>query len=462
MGSIETAWIFKDYAEYFIASQETEPGQGWDYNFLSNLNYCANGGELGTTIIDSYFDYYDALYQEYPRYESEVTLSCVDLSKIDDVKSGIDTLFSNVNQSVAAGKIETASRCRYNTKAFGKFATDIPYDLIDLKHLATLLSEDYPTQANTLSDALDSFFVFSRTNTTDAYGISIYHPYDNLTYASDWIAAIKKLNFSSEYSSYITNFSKYIEDNSSNAFGFKNFSKTTGTATANGEKSDLSIKLTAEQLKTFSSAHYYVFRELSPDVTFSGEVEYLHVYSGQDVTLASDGTLNATYEGKAVFGKDEKTGKYSDYPLSMYQIYDGTGDEKFYFPCIFYYFGEGFDMSAKPVNWLMKIKNGAPQLLNAYSMESDSDNLFPDKLLIDSDDYSIYFFGNNAYTTQTNNQGNVEFVFTGSSYGFEYSKDDGFSLELKPIEEKEKYYAVFIIEDIYGNSYTSNFFSLDS
>lgn len=51
-------------------------------------------------------------------------------------------------------------------------------------------------------------------------------------------------------------------------------------------------------------------------------------------------------------------------------------------------------------------------------------------------------------------------VFTGSSYGYEFTKEDGFHLEYRDIENKEEYFAVFMIEDIYGNTYTSDFFNL--
>ncbi|MBQ7372773.1 MAG: hypothetical protein IJW67_13010, partial [Blautia sp.] len=42
MSGIEVAEILADYADYMVASQEVEPGSGWDYSFLEILNETSN------------------------------------------------------------------------------------------------------------------------------------------------------------------------------------------------------------------------------------------------------------------------------------------------------------------------------------------------------------------------------------------------------------------------------------
>jgi len=459
MGSVETAWIFKDYAKYFIASQEVEPGQGWDYGFLSQLSQCRTGGEIGKVIIDSYFDYYQQLYATSPSQESEITLSCLDLTKIQAVEQGLDQLFTNVNKDVISGQLATVSRCRYSSKAFGKYASETGYDLIDLKHMATLLSTSYP-QASALITALTDLVVYTRANVSNANGVSIYHPYDIMEQARQWINTFNTFGFASQYADYLENFVTNSSNNTISLGYYKNFSKTAGSVTANGQQYDLSLQLTKDQMDTFSAAEYYVFWEMPAEATFSKSVEYLQVFSGQDVVLSTEGKLSATYGGKAVYGKNHETGRYSDCPLSMYQIYDGTLEEKYYFPCMFWDLSDGLNMDLLPVNWLMKIKNGVPTLLNAYDMVADEENTFPDKYLINSADYDLYTFANNSYTVANDTNGNIQFTMTGSSYGFEYERDKGFSLELRPIPDKSQYRAVFLIEDIYGNRYFSQWIPL--
>ena len=73
MSSVETAAAMKPYAGYMIASQETEPGFGWHYSFLKDIEKDRNGAETGKRIIDAYFE-------NAPDSGELMTLSCVDLS----------------------------------------------------------------------------------------------------------------------------------------------------------------------------------------------------------------------------------------------------------------------------------------------------------------------------------------------------------------------------------------------
>lgn len=59
MATIEVADKIYDNANYMAASQESEPGSGWDYFAIIkalNKNPEQNGADLGKIIIDSYYD----------------------------------------------------------------------------------------------------------------------------------------------------------------------------------------------------------------------------------------------------------------------------------------------------------------------------------------------------------------------------------------------------------------------
>lgn len=452
MGSAECAWAFRDLAEYYVASEEVEPGFGWNFAFLEDLPRCADGGDMGQLIVDTYFDFYNDLFQKRPLYRTDITLSCTDLSKIGAVEIGINNLFEDVNAEILSGKISEASRCRYRSKAFGKEGGNFEYDLIDLGHITDLLAADYPAEAQALKAVLKSYVVYSRTNTANAGGVSIYHPYDNRQLVSSFIRTFESFGFADNYAKYIRNFESHVLAQGGGNGAYRDLGATKGTAVSKNQKSDLSIPLTEEQAATFAGAEYYVFYALPADVTFSGNVEYLQVFSGQDCTL-NGGTLSATYEDKAVFGKAD--GKYSPFPLSMYQIYDGSGNEKYYFSCIFH---KTEELDMEPADWLMRIVDGKPQLGSAYATTTVKDHMLADKMMLNSADYGLYSFMNNSYTVQNGDYG-AQFTFTGSSYGMEYYKDQ-FELELRPIEDKENYYAAFAITDIYGNRYFSDFIPL--
>ena len=51
MSSMEVASAVAPYADYMIASQETEPAFGWNYAFLSHLSMGESGAETGRRIV---------------------------------------------------------------------------------------------------------------------------------------------------------------------------------------------------------------------------------------------------------------------------------------------------------------------------------------------------------------------------------------------------------------------------
>ena len=83
MQSYEIGFELAPIADVMVASQETEPGDGWDYEgFLSSLsqNTYASAKTLGGYIVDSY----DAWYNS-----NSETLSAVDLSKYQAIDDAI-------------------------------------------------------------------------------------------------------------------------------------------------------------------------------------------------------------------------------------------------------------------------------------------------------------------------------------------------------------------------------------
>ncbi|MBR2319827.1 MAG: zinc-ribbon domain-containing protein [Clostridia bacterium] len=452
MASAECAWAFRNYAEYYVASEELEPGYGWNYLFLENLPRCQNGAQLGQLIIDTYFDFYDELCRIDPRNKTDLTLSCVNLSRISTVEQKVNALFSGINTEILNGKISEASRCRYRSKTFGKSSSDT-LDLIDLGHIATLLTTEYPDAANALLTALKGYVTYSCTNTANAHGVSIYHPYENTTDLPTYVRIFNSFNFAKDYAVYIDNFANCVLKKSGQNTAYRDLSFSSGSVVTQENRSDLSLTLTQEQMATFAGAEYYVFYALDEDTTLSGEVEYLHVFSGQDCTLSKDGVLSATYEGKAVFALED--GEYTFTPLAMNQIYDGSGEEKFYFPCTFTKDNFWSGKSEDKVNWMMKIQDGKPLLTSAYLDEDEDGNPLADKVAIDSEDYDRYSFLNYSYTFATDPTVGTQLYYTGYEYGWTLDKGT-FELALRPLPDRENYYAVFAITDIYGNRYFSD------
>ncbi|MBQ7961345.1 MAG: hypothetical protein IJ289_01995 [Clostridia bacterium] len=462
MASIETAWCYRNYANYLIASEENEPGTGWDYGFLGQLDKCDDGADVGTLIIDSYFSSNFRTFKDNSYNKCDLTLSCVNINEIYDVVSSIDTLFSKADSGIDNGQFSTISRSRYQAKSFA-VATGDNYDLIDLGHFASLLSGTYSSEVSALNTALSDYIVYSKSNVAQANGVSIYHPYYDKVNMTDYVNYYNtEVSVSDTYSDYIANFTDTLITGGKDASNWRSFSSKKGETSLNKNKNEITMQLTPEQVAAFSGAKYHIFRVMDPSETFSGYTEYRPIFSGYDVTLDDNGVLSASYSGKAVFGIDGKTGEVSEAPLAMTQIFDGVYNNKYEFSCIFsaYSAEDISDWKTDAVDWQMEIHNGVPILMNPYLMNSDIDANIPSRIKVNCDEYDAYQFINSSYSVETDSDGNVNFISTGSIYGYEFLREDGFTIECRDITDKENYRVVFIVDDIYGNSYTSDFMTL--
>lgn len=92
MAAGEIMYQYRDLADYFIASEEQEPAEGWDYNFIKELKAkpIMEAAELSGHIIEYYKNFY-------PGY-TPLTISAIDLSAIKTFASLLNT-FCNTAMS---------------------------------------------------------------------------------------------------------------------------------------------------------------------------------------------------------------------------------------------------------------------------------------------------------------------------------------------------------------------------
>lgn len=200
MATAENALMLSKYADYMIASEETEPGVGWYYtNWLSALsqNPSISTLELGKKIIDDFVD----VCQQQCRGQ-QTTLSMVDLAELSGTVGDAFTAFSqDTKELIATSGYQTVSRARSNTR---EFAGSSSIDQIDLVHFARNLGTD---EAKKLSDVLLSSIKYNRTgNITNAYGLSIYFPYKKTSNVDAAVATYDRIGLDSAYSDCIREF----------------------------------------------------------------------------------------------------------------------------------------------------------------------------------------------------------------------------------------------------------------
>lgn len=94
MAMIEVCYQVRQFADVFVGSQQTEPGEGWNYrSFLAALTAKPSLGSLGlaTSIVQAYKEFY-----KYHPDARDFTLSAVRMDTVAELKSNIDDVANGI------------------------------------------------------------------------------------------------------------------------------------------------------------------------------------------------------------------------------------------------------------------------------------------------------------------------------------------------------------------------------
>ncbi len=455
MGSVETGWNVKDNAKYLIASQETEPSWGWNYEFLKELRYCADGAEIGKEIIDYYMEAGDEIFEENPYLWSDLTLSCMDLTKITALEEAIDALYEEVVPDLSTGYFTKASRARTKTKSFGQFSSGNSYDLADLGDMVTFLKKDYKEESADLQDALDDFVCYSQTNVKDATGVSIFYPYENRDCMSYWVELYEEFGFAPNYTEYISMFAEMLSKPRSSAWS--SMRNIQSSAVKQEDSSLMTFQLTPEQQEDYAYSQYVILKK-------TGDDEYIFVVNSDDTTIDDAGLVSASYNNRVVYAVSNQTGEYSTLPIPMKQVKDGTSKDRYTSNAVLYGMSNvDAYFSKMEVGEIQFVLGETPEMYGIY-LVTDEDNLFPAKNLLDYREFDVIDVGAGIRKPVRDENGELKPFdnWSGNSgvQGTSLVVSDGFRFEYQDVSGEDEYYYMFQVYDLQGNCTVSELFPL--
>ena len=211
MGCLENMTIWSKFADYYVGSEEVEPGDGWDYHWLSILNDSDDPVEIGGAIVDCYRDYYEAKRNEY--YDPDVTISVADLSAISMMQRALGNAASAMLESVNKGGVAGLAAIRNDSKSFGltgkaEEGTLYAFDLVDLGDFTDRLSELDADKSEALLRRLGELIVHNYSNVENACGVTLYYPSGNRSQFYEMQNTYKELGLNGEYYTLLERISK--------------------------------------------------------------------------------------------------------------------------------------------------------------------------------------------------------------------------------------------------------------
>ena len=294
MGSAEIAMQVSPFAKYMLASEETEPGSGWNYAFLEGIENDGSGAVTGQRVVDAFIDELLEVGEAYNR-TYEVTLSCIDLAQMDAVSKAADVLFAELDGMLSPETYVDFARTREVGANFGH--ADDPqsssdYDLVDLGSLVSRLDIASEAARTAMTDALNAAIVYSRSTIENALGLSIYYPYFSTKLYDYFVENFRNVSLSAAYTDFVAH---SVDLQKGGAVDWSGLS-TISHLGVRDVRSLFSLELTEEQLNFLASASLEVFED-------NGEGSYALV-SAMPETEVDGTTLSSEYVHRALFMVD--------------------------------------------------------------------------------------------------------------------------------------------------------------
>jgi hypothetical protein len=201
MGTFETAIVLEPFADYMIASEEVEPGIGWDYTgFITALSRDSSipTVDLGKILID---DYIKDVKAKTPN--NQATLSLIDLAEFKGTVPQAFTAFAaSTSELIDTDQFKRVSDARAGSK---EFARSSQLNQIDLVHFADKINT---SESKSFATVLRGCVKYNRTtsNIADANGLSIFFPYGRLPTLTTMLQTYEEIGIDDAYSDCIRSF----------------------------------------------------------------------------------------------------------------------------------------------------------------------------------------------------------------------------------------------------------------
>ena len=445
MASVETACAVAPYAEYMIASQENEPAGGWDYRFLSALPPHADGAEAGKLIADTYS-------KAYPDSLADLTLSCVDLTRMPEISAACDALFSGLEVTPASYADYASLRLTSRTVGSG---VPFDYDLVDFIDLMEMYRDADIAGSGGLLSLLTESVVCSWSSNPYDHGLSLYYPfYNKASFLSPWSSRSESLSFSRGYT-------RFLDQNAGIWMGtaLTDWKMNAVTEEGAGASVHLSLQLTPEQLTQAAQARLVVISEV-----MSGQ--YFFCYATDDVVIHPDGLADCVYNHESLYIVDK-----DGLPLSSAIGYRIKNGDLFLITILNRYFDfDTFDLSEewmKPAYLVYRQdENGSWKLLQILDLDAETDAWGKSTIRLDEWDY-ISLLDVGRIPTRDENGNLLPFTSWDASDGLAGDDIDIKDLEqgeprFLRLQDGEKRFAMLEIRDLQNNTITSELIPLSN
>lgn len=216
MASLEVAAQLQPFAKYYLASEDIEPGAGWDYTaFRDTLNAApdASGADFGTSVVKAFM-----AKMQLAGSDAGATLAVVDMSHIPTVVRTVSALATAFNTRLSEQGTEGWTDIAVARQLSDSYlTTPLPFgqyfgealDLVDAGDFAAQPSLAMADTTKAVTDALGAAVVFHDEGVVHkgrASGLTLYVPRATAVAGSDTLSKYLSQAAIAPYSAFLKNY----------------------------------------------------------------------------------------------------------------------------------------------------------------------------------------------------------------------------------------------------------------
>lgn len=451
MSSVEIANLFKEEADYLIASSESEPGDGWDYNFLKEINKDTTTEQLGQHVIDYYYNFFankSHIYASYGySYNPAITLSLIDLSKIDNVNTSINALFANMDSDITIDVYSKIAREASRATLYGVGENGVSqFDLIDLYDFTSEL-EGHQDLSTSVQSAVENAVIYHKTNINDCNGLSMYFPSTTKKVYNIIEGTYKygELAVSENYKSFLKRYTAISS-------GDKIIKSDITTVTPSVSTSGIQTTIPDDLASNYEYFDYIVFRKIEDDGSF------LPIYKSRDVSIKGN-TISATVTDRRIAVTDSK-GKDIYDVIAVEHSRDKNSVTYEIISALERWEDGNFieTHESEIVRIYLKVDNKTKEgkIVDIKKVGEEENNTSA-KITYNLNEWRTMKFISYSYLLQDKDGRKLdEWTATDTMYGTEVTIKDGYKFFATSFDKNVDYYYMFRVRDTQGNMHETN------
>lgn len=260
MGNLELVSLLRDRADYLIASEELEPQNGYDYDWLRAIGKerKESSGSLGKVVGEAMLSSYEVSNAD---NDYKLTLSLINVDAYDAFHDTFHQVIENVLEQADEDLYRQLGQLRKKLQGFGSRQEGMAPEIVDLMDLMEVMGELQENQ-ELYKLAEEQFMELVPEKYTKGYqeepcGLSIYLPSGSNEWLQNDMAVYDEMTFCETYRELLRHYRDYLLQENNMEW-----------RTPSINKKKIRLKVEADQVDDIAGAYLATFCQTEDGISY--------------------------------------------------------------------------------------------------------------------------------------------------------------------------------------------------